>query len=326
MINLNLGKYAPGVHPRIPFSEYAAIKAVNKSSLMLMQNSAEDCLASLEGRYHKDSTGFAVGSALDDLMTAGMEYEAWEKAHPVASSCDAVLQSGAKKGEKCGCETKNMYGMAGWLCGKHSKGLDPTATAMLTAQDVTAINGMRKALLASDCRPLFDGMRASQLTVLWIDEETGMPCKARLDGVSHCQLDGMDAAGSIRWDLKTTRADGPYAFNRDANGYGYDLQDAHYSSGAAAIARLQGKEPQDIPFLFAVAVSQPNGPLGRHDAFLFEYDLETKAKAEAERAYLMRKLKACFDSGVFPPKSIKVTYYGSKPDFMYSHIKNEETL
>lgn len=150
MITLTLGDRAPGVYENMPFDEYAQIKAVNKSSLMLMQHSPEDCLASLEGRYHKDSAGFAVGSALDDLLTGNMTPEQWSAAHPVASTCEAALASGARKGDPCGCETRNRYGDR-WLCGKHAEG-QPSVTAKLTSDDLTAINGMRRAILDSDCR------------------------------------------------------------------------------------------------------------------------------------------------------------------------------
>lgn len=319
MITLSLDPYGQGVHKDIPFADYQKIKAVNKSSLALVKDSPEDCLASLEGRYHRDSAGFAIGSALDDLLTMNMTPEAWNAAHPQASTCQAILASGKRKGHPCGCQTLNKFGDE-WLCGTHGKG-EPTMTASLTADDMDAINGMAKSLLESDTAPLFKAMKASQLTCLWIDEETGLPCKARLDGVSVCQLPGFDGPGSVRWDLKTTKATNPHEFIKDANKFAYFLQDAHYSSGAATLAKAQGKEVIDIPFIFAVACNTPSSPLGRHTSFLWEYDAQARASAESERAHLMRKLKACFDSGNFPPKRVKGIQSGSVPDYMFSHLQ-----
>jgi hypothetical protein len=321
MITLSLAPYGPGIHRGMSFADYAAIKAVNKSSLALVATSPEDCLASLEGRYHRDSSGFAIGSALDDLMTTNMTPEQWSAAHPVASTCQATLASGDRKGEACGCETKNRFGDQ-WLCGKHGKG-KPDAVATLTASDLVAINAMRKALLESSMAPLFGNMRASQLVVLWEDEETGLFCKARLDGVSVCQLPGYDAPCSIRWDLKTTAASGVHEFQRQANDLGYYLQDAHYTAGANAIAKLQGKEETDGNFVFAVACKAPSGPLGRHRVFPWTYDDATRQKAKEERKYLIRKLKDCLDRGEFPPEKIEAIQVGTAPDFIFSHLKQE---
>lgn len=325
MFTTSFGNYSAGVHENISFSDYVKIPAVNKSSLALIANSPEDCLASLEGRYRKDSTGFTIGSALDDIMTANMTQEAWTDAHPVASTCEALLASGERKGQACGYKTLNKYGIAGWLCGKHDKAMgQPTAKATLTADDLVSIVGMKNALMDSDCKILFEGMKRSQLTALWIDEETGLHCKARLDGVSVCQLPGYDAPCSVRWDLKTMRQDTMRGWERDANGFSYYLQDAHYTAGANALAKAQGKEPTQGNFIFAVACSIPNGPLGRHDAFLWTYDDATRAAAELERAHLMRKLKACLVAGCFPPKKISGIQTGNCPVWNFTHTNENQ--
>lgn len=325
MITLTLGKYAPGIHKNMPFSEYAAIKAVNKSSLLHMQHSPEDCLASLEGRYHKDSTGFAVGSALDDLMTSNMTPDQWSAAHPVASNCQAMIDSKKSKnyGKPCGCEAKNRYGDQ-WLCGKHAPDEAPTAVASLTGSDMVAIKGMKDAILESDCNLLFQGMKGSQIVVLWHDKETGLPCKARLDGWSACQLPGSESVQSVHFDLKSTRCDTVHSFERDANSLGYWLQMSHYLNGCATLDESAGREPVERRFMFAVACSQPNGPLGRHDAYLWEYDAATLQQAEQERAHLMRKLKSCLDAGHFPPKKIQGVQTGTAPEWNFTFNREQQ--
>jgi hypothetical protein len=285
---------------------------------MEMQNSPLAFKMSMEGKLRKESSGFALGSALDDLVTGSMTPEQWEAAYPVAKSCEATLASGDRKGQPCGCETKNRYGDQ-WLCGKHGKG-EPTQTAKLTTSDIVACHGMLTALKAADTRLLLDGMKASQLTVLWNDEETGLPCKARLDGVSVCQLPGMEGPGSIRWDLKTTAENTVHGWERASNGYGYWLQDAHYTAGAAAIAKSQSKEPIEIPFMFAVAQSQPENT-GEHVAFVWEYDQATREKARTERSYLMHMVKHHIEQDYWPGKTVKGITTGFCPDYIFSHLK-----
>lgn len=318
MITLTLAPYGPGIHRGIPFADYAAIKAVNKSSLMLMADSPADCLRSLNGEYRKDSSGFALGSALDDMLTGNMTEEQFSAAHPTGGTCSAILASGKRKGQACGCATPSRYGDA-WLCGKHNADQTPTFTAALTPDDLAACYGMAKAVLDSDCRPLFDGCKGNQITVLWNDKETGLCCKARLDGWSAAKLPGSEHVESIHWDLKSSKATTPRGFDRDAADYAYHLQQAHYLNGCAALDELAGREPVSRRFVFAVACSQPYNPAGMHSAWLYEYDNATAIAAEDERAHLMRRLAECFKTGEFPEKKISGVQVGTVPPWKFTH-------
>ena len=83
-------------------------------------------------------------------------------------------------------------------------------------------------------------------TVFWVDEETGIECKARFDVV-----------GPWLVDLKTTRDASPKGFQSAIATYGYHIQAAHYMAGAIA----NGMEPRG--FLFAcVETSPPYLPAG----------------------------------------------------------------
>lgn len=323
MFQLSHGKYQPGIHRGVSFADYASIRAVNKSSLALMADSPADCLRSLKGEYHKDSSGFALGSALDDLLTGGMTPEQFAAAHPTGGTCSAILASGKRKGQACGCATPSRYGDA-WLCGKHCADLTPTFTAALTPDDLAACNGMASAILASDCRPLFDGCKGNQITVLWNDQETGLPCKCRIDLWSACQLVGSDSVESVHADVKSTKATTPHEFIREAQKYGYFLQEAVYLSGCRALDAMAGREEVHRRFVFAVACSQAYNPAGMHSGWLFEYSPASKDKAERERAYLMRKLKRCFDTGEFPEKKVSGVQIGEVQDYALTYFEEEQ--
>jgi hypothetical protein len=63
-----------------------------------------------------------------------------------------------------------------------------------------------------------------ELSLIWIDETTGLKCKARIDSL-----------GQYLVDLKTTSADTPQAFMSAAAKYFYHSQMAFYARGADAL-------------------------------------------------------------------------------------------
>jgi hypothetical protein len=71
---------------------------------------------------------------------------------------------------------------------------------------------------------LLEGVEEVEGTVLWDDEQYGIPCKARLDGLSR--------SGKYIADLKTTR--NAWEFSSKAKFYGYDFQAAFYVDGLKA--------------------------------------------------------------------------------------------
>lgn len=320
MITLSHGKYKPGIHRGMSFEEYAAIPAINKSSLAYMAESPAACLLSLQGKLHKDSSGFALGSALDDLLTGNLSDAEFTQRHPMAGTCEAPLKSGKRKGQPCGCSAKNRY-EGGWMCDKHAPEADPIATAKLTADDYRALVGMAEAVRTSDTRLLLDGCKAHQVVVLWNDEETGLPMKARLDGWGACKLPDSEFVESVHFDWKTTSATSIREWESDANKYKYALQDCHYLAGCEALDKLDGREPSARRFVFGVVESQPTST-GKHRAFLWQYDEASRIKAYDERRYLINKVYECVKSGEWPEEKISGVVVGSCPDYMFSHLKN----
>lgn len=79
----------------------------------------------------------------------------------------------------------------------------------------------------------------SEVTVLWDDEATGVPCKARIDRLTSIR------ERVVAVDLKTTDADlDDASLARTVVKYGYDVQAAQYLDGLAAIGA------EDPAFLF----------------------------------------------------------------------------
>ncbi len=94
----------------------------------------------------------------------------------------------------------------------------------LNKSDWYACLGMAKAVREHPVASILELKPKTELTMLWQDEESGLPCKARLDAVT----------SGIIWDLKTTKDASPEAFSRTLYSGGYHLQAAFYMRGAAA--------------------------------------------------------------------------------------------
>ena len=95
---------------------------------------------------------------------------------------------------------------------------------MLSADDFDRIEAMHTALMAN---PLAAGIMKdgrSEVTMRWVDHETGVRCKARADWY----VEGR----RFLMDLKTTDDASPAGFARSVAKYGYHVQHAHYSDGA----------------------------------------------------------------------------------------------
>lgn len=86
------------------------------------------------------------------------------------------------------------------------------------------------------CPELASLLRAGrgEVSVFWIDEATGIYCKARPDW-----LPPADGRRITPVDLKTCTDESPSGFGRAAARLRYDLQAAHYTAGIEAVTKLQ---------------------------------------------------------------------------------------
>lgn len=110
-----------------------------------------------------------------------------------------------------------------------------------------------------------------EVTLYWVDEETGITCRARVDWVRDNAL----------VDLKTTRYGGstPPAFGKSAASYDYPMQAAHYSDGYEALTG------EALPFVTVVVEVDP--------PYLISVGQYTAEDVETGRER-MRRAKATF--------------------------------
>ena len=117
---------------------------------------------------------------------------------------------------------------------------------ILTETEMEMVLGMRNAVQAYDEYPLWDAIRASQVekSIFWVDEETGVKCRIRLDAYTPFVL----------FDVKGIDDARPAKALRQIVQMEYDLQAAMYVEG---VRHFCGKT---LPFNFIFAEDKkPHG-------------------------------------------------------------------
>lgn len=238
---------APGVYEGIPFATYAAWDAVNNSFLSKIIEAspmhAYDWLVNGED----DEEYYLIGRALHTLTLEGDDKYAAE--FPIADQCAAEK----KGGERCSNPGKHMTADRRWFCGVHKpkdRGTDSPGQFLLPDQD-GIVRAMRKSLLdREDCRRFLctTEQARNELSIIWIDADTSVKCKARIDAARPT----WEAIG----DLKTTRSASPRQFPRSIGEYGYYRQGAFYLDGAHAVGMDWAKHF----FFFPVEKERPFAP------------------------------------------------------------------
>lgn len=117
-----------------------------------------------------------------------------------------------------------------------------------------------------------------EVSVFWIDEETGLYCKARPDWVGAIADGACDLL-----DLKSTADESPSGFGRSAARMKYHLQAAHYVDGFQRASGLKVGR-----FIFAAVTSAP--PVLAVPYVLTD---EIAQQADDERRELMERLAWC---------------------------------
>lgn len=97
---------------------------------------------------------------------------------------------------------------------------------VLRADDYDNVLRARQSVFAHPAHRLLTGKH--ELSIVWLDEETGTLCKARHD----CHSPALGGGAIV--DLKKARDASKRAFMRSIHSYGYAIQAAHYTAGAQA--------------------------------------------------------------------------------------------
>lgn len=236
----------PGFYPNLSYDEYARIAAVRHSDLKYMAVSPK-LYQHRKGNPEPDKAAYRVGRI---IHCATLE------PHLFTPDYVAAQHVGMKKGP-----TKDT------LADLYQRGLG--AAKALHADPVAG------PLLAAGHR---EGV------VVWIDETTGLKCKARLDTAF------LTATGHLA-DLKSTSGGiDQRTFGRQAFNLAYHRQLAVYADGAAEV--FGGVRPPVR--IIAVEAEEP------FDVVVYEIDEATLEIGRSAYRELLAKVEACERTGIWP--------------------------
>ena len=139
-------------------------------------------------------------------------------------------------------------------------------------------------------------------SIFWIDEDTGLQCRARPDAMTL-------GANALVGDVKSARSAAVDEFVYDIFKYRYDIQAAHYLAGVKAVYGI------DARFVFfAVEKEEPNV------ARTFLMTPDALAHGERHRRYCLRMIRRCMDAGSWQkqppgakPVSVEVPFMRDNP-------------
>jgi hypothetical protein len=266
----------PGWHHGMSMTDYLAIEAMSASGIELIRRSPAH-FRFAQQNPPKPTPAMIEGSA---LHTALLEPHLFEGRYIALGQCDGIK----KDGQRCGYQASVYRGFSSY-CGTHdpSKG-EPMADGIevITEDALERIGGIRHSILAHpEASRFFAGQGQSELVGVWLDEQSGVLCKIRLDRDI--------GRAAIHCDIKTTGTSAETdAFARQVGRLGYARKCAFYRRGMAALGK-----PAIGSVLIAVEAQKP------HCCQAFLLDEGDIAGFQPEIDRLLGVYRECLDTGVW---------------------------
>lgn len=268
----------PGVYRGIPAETYHALDAISSTFLkrIITASPAHAREDQLEGIEPTDDMN--IGSGGHCCLFTPTEFDE-------QFVCSEVCSKAKADGRPCENGGK-ILSDGRWYCGVHGKGLvNDAGKTILTPDHMARVTGVCSAV-RSDAKAaaILEEATEFELSLLWIDAETGLLCKARLDIL--CGKTG------IIPDLKVCR--GIRFFNDDFFNRAYHVQMAHYMEGA-----LANGIPADLSAIIAVESARP------HCVATPELPPQTLRDGLDDWHLAMETAKRCLDADSWPGPELK---------------------
>lgn len=290
----------PGIYYGVRPEVYHKWQAVSNSRLTKFARSPAHMR--YEQEHPKEPTpAMVVGSA---AHTALLEPELFEATYAVAERCSATK----KDGDRC-ANTGGVVLGGLWYCGVKGHAPDGAGVSeriVLSPEDYDNCMGASAALRAHPrLSQLVVGPDVErEVSVVWVDEETGLLCKARLDA--------WNKKLGVLTDAKKVQDACPDAFGRELKNRGLYRQLAMYGDALAA----HGEELKHL--VFAVVEEQPP-----HGCAGYRVDEDTADFGGTEYRTLLAQYARCAEAGEWPGYPEDITEIGL-PAWFWRQIENAE--
>lgn len=257
---------APGFYRDMPFDDYAAIDAVNASTLKGFSRTPAHVLHELQTGGKDRTPSLDLGWL---FHVAVLEPERFESSFVVPPRVDR----------------RTKVGKAIWA---EFEAANPGKEFIDTA-DLEKILAMKKSLSAHPTAgPFFSGRGFNEVSILWEDREHGLIEKARIDRV------GFINEWPIVGDLKIAKDAGLRAWERAVMLYGYDISAVHYLAGLETLVPVPAGNPFRR-FVFFVVENEPP-----YLVACYELDDAAIQEGAIKRARYLRTWRQCVETQIWP--------------------------
>lgn len=246
----------PGIFPDVPHHVYRQWRGVNFSTLKYRQHSERAYVHSrIRERAPTDDLvkGSALHTSVLEPRSFDEQYATWEGGTRRGKAWDQFVVEADAAGKQI-IPQKHRDEVSSWA---HFMRHDP-----LVGEQIVA-------------------MELREVSIVWVDEKTGLTCKGRIDGIGNTFIA----------DLKTTCKETPELFERDGTSMFYPSQLAFYMDGynqmsdKAAIKRAEslvlfkgsGEFPADT------WVQEMTTEALQHGRILYRYWLNCVAELDPEK-------------------------------------------
>jgi len=260
------GNLKPGIYPGVDFDTYARWDAANHS--ILRHFSATAAHARWSKLHQEEST---EAQALGHVLHAALlEPERWKSEGAlVAPTIDRRTKAGKMV-------WKDFVARA-------------AGRPIISETDQAAITGiMASAARHATVKEALYGGGLNELSILWVDPETGVLCKARIDRLTQI------GARPFVCDLKTShKVASTHGWQQQVMNYSLHEQAAHYRAGLATLMPLAG----DLERGFAWIVCETEAPwLVR----MFEADDDALDLGKQLVDGYLKRYAECLKTGIWP--------------------------
>jgi exodeoxyribonuclease VIII len=254
-------KIEPGTYPDIPMSEYGQWEAANYSTLKKFDRTAAHAREMLLNPPEQTKP-MALGSA---THAAVLEPELFRTSYSVAPVCDRRTTKGKKT-------------WADFLADNEGK-------EVLTSGEYDQCFQMQQSAFENPLVfELVSGEGYTEFSFVWVDKDTGVLCKGRIDRF------GRLWGHSVIADLKTTENASPDAWAREVVKYQYHAQSAFYLDG------LDTCSPSIVRrFIWIALEKKPPYALA-----IYEPDAATLDKGRRMYRNYLRQWAKCQETNVWP--------------------------
>lgn len=225
--------------PKLTNAEYHAHEAISNSKLKVFRESRK--------RYYEQFIAKTLAFEQTPAMLLGSLVHALTLEPENVNSLYAVAPK---------CDRRTNVGKAEWE--SFCNGV-PAGAEIVDAVTFETANRISRELQANDCASQLLGLAGpTEHPIFWIDQITGLPCRAKLDKLA--------VAEDLIIDIKTRTDASPGGFARAVVNLGYSRQAAWYLDGHK---RLTGA---DANFIFIAVETKPPFEIGFYELGESEID------------------------------------------------------